>query len=54
MTRIRQVFPRAGIIRRDVLRPAAPGVVPATPGGVLDEKVKVKPGGKVKVKQRIQ
>jgi hypothetical protein len=54
MTRIRQVFPRAGVIRRDVLRPAAPAVVPAPPGAVLDEKVKVKPNGKEKVKERIQ
>ncbi len=47
MTRIRQVFPLAGVIRRDVLRPAAPDVV-------IDEKVKVKPNGRVKVKERIQ
>lgn len=53
-TRIRQVFPRAGVIRRVVLRPAAPGVVPATPGTVIDEKVKVQPDGKVKVKERVQ
>jgi hypothetical protein len=54
MTRVRQVFPRAGVIRREVLRPAAPAGVPVTPGGVIDEKVKVKPNGKVKVKERIQ
>lgn len=47
VTRVRQVFPRAGVIRRDVLRPA-------TPGGVIDEKVKVKPNGNVRVKERIR
>jgi hypothetical protein len=55
MTRVRQVFPRAGVIRREVLRPAAPAGAPVPPpGGVIDEKVKVKPSGKVKAKERGQ
>ena len=33
--------------------PAAPAGVPVAPGGVIDEKVKVKPSGKVKVKERV-
>jgi len=52
MTRVRQVFPRAGVLGRDALRPAAPVGVP--PGGVIDEKVKVRPNGNVKVKERIR
>ena len=54
VTRVRQVFPRAGVIRREVLRPAAPVGVPAPSGAVLDEKVKVTPNGNVKVKERIR
>jgi hypothetical protein len=34
VTRVRQVFPRANIIRREVLRPAAPGIVPPPAGTV--------------------
>lgn len=48
MTRVRSVFPRAGVYRHEVLRPAGPGVAP----GVTEEKVKVKPNGKVKIKER--
>lgn len=51
MTRVRRVFPRAGIVRERVL-PAAPVVVP--PGGVIEEKVKVRPNGDVKVKDRVR
>jgi hypothetical protein len=54
MTRVRQVFPRANIFRRGVIRSNAPVFVPATPGGVIDEKVKVRPNGDVKVKERIR
>jgi len=49
VTRIRQVFPRAGILRRGVVQPA---VVPVPPGGVIDEKVKVRPDGTVKIRER--
>jgi len=54
MTRVRQVFPRAGVIRREVLRPAAPAGGPVPVDGVIDEKVKVKPNGKVKVREQIR
>jgi len=53
MSRVRQVFPRAGAVRRDVLRPAAPAGTVAPPNGVIEERVKVKPNGDVKVKDRI-
>jgi len=52
LTRVRQVFPRAGVLRREVLRPATPAGVVVPPGGVIDEKVKVKPNGDIKIKQR--
>lgn len=45
MTRVRGVFPRAGVYRREVLQPGAPG-------GVTEEKIKVKRNGKVKIKER--
>lgn len=52
-TRIRQVFPNAGVIHREVLRPAA-GTLPAPAGGVVEEKVKERPDGRVKVKEKIR
>ena len=54
MTRVRQVFPRSAVIRRDVLRPAAPVGGTVAPAGVIDEKVKVKPNGKIKIKERVE
>lgn len=58
-TRVTQVFPNAGVTRREMLRPAAvvgPGgavVAPPAPGGpVVEEKIKVKRNGTVKIKER--
>jgi hypothetical protein len=51
LTRVRQVFPRAGLIRRDVLRPV-PAAAPV--GGVIGEKVKVRPKGNVRIKEQIR
>jgi hypothetical protein len=68
-TRMRQVFPNAAPVRREVLRPVegtlpapapapgavapAPGTAPA-PGAVIDQKIKEKPNGTVKVKERVR
>lgn len=55
-TRVRRVFPGFGGYRHEVLRPVGPGVVPpggvVPPAGVIEQKVKVKPNGKVKIKER--
>jgi len=58
MTRVRRIFPRAGIIRREVLRPVVPVAPPGTtvlppatavpPGGVVEEKIEVKTRGPVR------
>jgi hypothetical protein len=48
-TRVRQVFPNAGMVRREVLRPAGP-----VPGTVVDEKVRTRPDGSVKIKERVR
>jgi len=51
-TRMRQVFPGTGVVRRESLRPVQ-GALP--PGGpVVREKVKVKPNGDVKVKEKVR
>lgn len=57
--RMQQVFPGTGVVRRESLRPvegAVPGVVPApAPGpGVVKEKIKERPNGTVKVKEKVQ
>jgi sporulation protein YlmC with PRC-barrel domain len=52
-SRIQQVFPRSGTVRREVLRPV-PGA-PQPPGApVVDQKVKVKRNGDVKVKEKVK
>lgn len=51
-TRMQQVFPNTGAVRRESLRPVE-GVIPP-PGGTVNEKVKVKPNGNVKVKEKIR
>ena len=52
-TRMRQIFPGLGA-RREVPRPV-PGTAPlTTQPGVVEEKVRVKPNGKVKVKETIK
>jgi len=54
-TRIRQVFPRAGARggRRGFAPPA--GRIPPPPGGaVIQEKVKVRPNGDVRVKETVK
>jgi len=56
-TRMRRVFPGTGVVRREVLRPVegtlpGPAAVPAGP--VVKEKIKVKPNGNVKIKERVQ
>ncbi|MDR3633949.1 MAG: PRC-barrel domain-containing protein [Isosphaeraceae bacterium] len=68
-TRIRQAFPNAAPVRREVLRPVegaipapapgavvpAPGTVAPAPGGaVIKEKIKEKPNGTVKVKETVK
>jgi len=50
-TRVQRIFPNAGVTRREVLRPVPAG---APAGGVIDEKVKVRPNGTVKVRERIR
>lgn len=45
VTRVQRVFPRAGVIRREVIRPGAPGVI--------DQKIKVERDGDIRVKERI-
>jgi hypothetical protein len=55
--RINQVFPGTGVVRRDSLRPvgSAPGGPGPEPGpGVVKEKVKEKPNGEVKVKEKVK
>ena len=50
--RMNGVFPNAGVVNRAAMRPVE-GAVPGVVGGpVVDEKVKVKPNGTVKVKER--
>jgi hypothetical protein len=57
-TRINQVFPNAGVVRRESLRPVE-GTLPGAPAAPIvedkeKEKVKVKPNGTVKVKEKIK
>jgi len=52
-TRMQQVFPAAGVVRRDALRPVQ-GTIPPPAGTVVKEKVKVKPNGDVKVKEKVR
>ncbi|MFO0952698.1 MAG: PRC-barrel domain-containing protein [Isosphaeraceae bacterium] len=69
VTRVRRIFPGINIIRRELVRPVVPAVVPAPatvvpgavvpapvvpPGGVVEERVKVGPGGRVTVKERVR
>jgi hypothetical protein len=51
-TRIRQVFPNAGAVRREAMRPVVGAVPPGAP--VVEEKVKVKNNGTVKVKEKVR
>ena len=50
--RIQQVFPNAGVIHREVLRPAT-GALP-TPAGTVQERIKEKPNGDVKIKEKVR
>jgi len=52
-TRMTQVFPGTGVVRREELRPVE-GVLPGGPPAVIREKIKVKPNGDVKVKERVR
>ena len=52
-TRMRQVFPNSRAVRRDALRPVE-GTLPAPGGAVVKEKVRVKPNGDVRVKQKVK
>jgi sporulation protein YlmC with PRC-barrel domain len=52
-TRIRQIFPRAGAVRGRFAPPVGRPAVP--PGGaVIQEKVKIRPNGDVKVKEKVK
>jgi len=52
-TRMQQVFPGAGAVRRETLRPVE-GTLPAPGGTVVKEKVKVKRNGDVRVKEKVK
>jgi len=52
-TRLQQVFPAAGPVRRDALRPVE-GTIPPPGGNVVKEKVRVRPNGDVKVKEKVK
>jgi hypothetical protein len=60
--RMRQVFPNTGPVRREALRPvegtvpvpaAGPAVAPG-PGAVVNQKIKEKPNGTIKVKEKVR
>jgi sporulation protein YlmC with PRC-barrel domain len=51
--RMQQVFPSARAVRRDALRPVQ-GTLPAPGGTVVKDKVKVKPNGDVRVKEKVK
>jgi sporulation protein YlmC with PRC-barrel domain len=56
-TRIRQIFPRAGVGRGAVRGRFAPPVgrpAPPPDGAVIEQKVKVRPNGDVRVKERVK
>jgi len=52
-TRLNKVFPGAGPVRQEVLKPVE-GAIPVGGPAVVKEKVKVKPNGDVKIKERIR
>jgi hypothetical protein len=52
-TRMTQAFPGTGAVRREALRPVE-GTLPPPGPGVVKEKVKVKPNGEVKVKEKVK
>lgn len=67
--RMQKVFPNVAPVRREVLRPVEgtitppagtvappPGTAPAPvpPGGVIQEKIKEKPNGTIKVKEKVR
>jgi len=52
-TRMNQVFPNTGTVRREALRPVQ-GTIPPPGDPVVEEKVKVKRNGDVKVKERVK
>lgn len=53
--RIRQAFPRSNTVRREVLRPVPGQVAPIAPGApAVEQKVKVKRDGEVKVKEKLK
>jgi hypothetical protein len=52
-TRMGQVFPGTGVVRRESLRPVE-GTLPPPAGAVVKEKVKVKNNGEVKVKEKVK
>jgi len=52
-TRMRQVFPGTGVVRRESLRPVE-GTLPPPGGTVVKEKVKVKGNGQVKIKEKVR
>jgi sporulation protein YlmC with PRC-barrel domain len=52
-TRMRQVFPGTRAVRRESLRPVD-GTLPAPGGPVIQEKVKLKRNGDIKVREKVK
>lgn len=67
IARTQQVFPNTAPVRREVLRPVEgtvpppagtvappPGTAPVPPGGVIEQKVKERPNGTVKIQEKVR